>query len=128
MPIPLQSNTQISFAEQGAMVDPVWNGFFGCVAPPCGDTIALSVTDDFGNSVVYIFQRASNYVEHTATRYTEIFLDPSGGTSTRNLFDDLSRIAGPLEVGSSIVSIQFGISAEGWAALDDLKIGTSLSP
>ena len=128
LPIPLQPGTQISFVEQGAMDNPYWNGFFGCVAPPCGDTIHLRVIDNLGNQLVYILQRAPDYIEHTTTRYTEVFLDPAGGTFTRNLFDDLARIAGPANVGSSIAGLEFALSAAGWATLDELRIGSSLGP
>ena len=124
-PIPLVQDMQISFFERGFMANPLWNGFFNCVAPPCGDTVNLTVLDNAGNQVVYIFQRAPNYVEHTGIGYIEIFLDPAGGSFTRNVFADFARIAGASSVGTSIEGVSFGIAAEGWATLDDLLIGST---
>ncbi|NOS70319.1 MAG: hypothetical protein HOP33_10355 [Verrucomicrobia bacterium] len=124
LPYPLLPTTQISFYEKGLMFSPEWNGFFSCIIKPCGDAVGLKVTDNLLNQIVYIFQRASNYVPHTNTGYVEIFLDPAGGEFARNLRDDFARIAGPANVGSSIVGIEFGISDEGWAVLDDLRIGS----
>ena len=128
-PIPIVRSSEISFTEQGFMVNPTWNGLFGCIFPPCGDTTALSISDNLDNVVVYIFQRATNYVEHFQTNglsnsgYREIFLDPGGGTFTRNLYDDLESIAGTVGVGASIEEVGFSIASEGWATLDDLRIG-----
>jgi len=127
-PIPLLHSSQISFFEQGYMSAPYWNGYFGCIVRPCGDTVALSVTDDLNNQVVYIFQRATNYIEHALTNgpaaygYREVFLDPAGGAFARNLHDDLASVAGPAGPGENIVEIEFSISAAGWAELDDLII------
>ncbi len=86
----------------------------------------LKVTDDHGNQVVYIFQRAPDYEEHTVPGYTEVFLDPAGGSFKRNLFDDFSRIGGPENVGSAVRQMEFELSAVGTASLDDLQIGSSL--
>jgi len=134
LPIPLVRSSEISFFERGALIDPHWNGLFGCIVRPCGDTVHVRVTDDRQNEVLYIFQRAPNYVEHAFTNgvslsgYREIFLDPAGGTFTRNLFEDLAQIAGPNGPGQNIEGISFAIASPGWAELDDLRIASTAAP
>lgn len=128
LPLPLVRSTELSFFEQGSLDHPTWNGHFGCVAPPCGDTVYLRVGDDHQNEVVYVFQRATNYVEHSLTNgpsnygYREIFLDPAGGRFSRNLYQDLASIAGSVGVGKMILGIEFGLGSAGWAMLDDLQL------
>jgi hypothetical protein len=131
-PIPLLRPTQVSFFEQGWMANPQWNGLFGCITPPCGDVVSLRLTDDHANQVVYILQRAPNYVEHAVTNsqtggYLEVFLDPAGGTFSRNLFEDLARVSGE-NIGTGVVTVEFSLSAAGWAMLDDLRIGSATPP
>jgi hypothetical protein len=126
-PIPLLRSSEISSFEQGSMDNPEWNGLFGCIIRPCGDAVSLQLGDDHGNQVFYIFQRATNYVEHAITNYQggaylEVFLDPAGGTYSRNIFGDFARVAGA-NVGTGLVSVEFSLGAAGWAMLDDLRIG-----
>lgn len=89
-------------------------------------------SDNRNNNVVYVFQRAPDYVEHALTNgpsnygSREVFLDPAGGSFRRNLYEDLASIAGTVGVGTTIVAIQFYIASEGWAELDDLCIGPNL--
>jgi hypothetical protein len=131
-PIPLLRSSQISFFEQGWLSDPQWNGLFDCILRPCGDTVYLKVTDNRINVLLYIFQRATNYVEHVFTNgpagsgYRELFLDPAGGTFTRNLYDDLADFAGPAGPGTDIMSLEFSIGSTGWATLGDLRIGSEV--
>jgi hypothetical protein len=134
LPVALLPNTQISFFERGTMVDPQWNGAFPTVSPPAGDCVFLKVTDNRTNVVVYLFQRATNYVEHFLTNglspfgYREIFLDSDGGSFTNNLYDDIVPISGAAGPGTSIHSVEFSIKATGWATLDDLWIGSPYTP
>jgi len=127
--LPLLPATEVSFFEQGALSNATWSGSFPCLLPPCGDTTNLRFEDDRNNVVVYVIQRAANYVPHAMTNgpsaigYLEIFLDPGGGTFVRDLYADFAAIAGVGGVGSKIRMAVFEVDAVGWGVLDDLKIG-----
>ncbi|MBI3414509.1 MAG: immunoglobulin domain-containing protein [Verrucomicrobia bacterium] len=140
--IPLLPATMISVTESGSLANPQWNGFFPTLFPPPGDSVHLVLTDQNGNQLVYFFQRAVNYAAHSDTfpvrfadgrvanaGYHEVLLgayDGSGGTFTRNIFDDFKQAPGFNPSGATIIKIQFGIRSVGSTTLSDLKIGTGL--
>ena len=125
--IPLEANTQISFRETGALIDPEGSHNL-CLAPPCGDTVNLRVTDSRGNVLAYLFQRAPDAEPNTLTpTYREIFLHPTQGSPPRNLFTDFSTIPNfePTPPnGLWIESVVFEVHEHGTATLDDLCIDT----
>ena len=65
--IPINTGTRISFMEMGALENPFWNGSFPTVTPPPGSNVHLYLEDNRGNVLVYILQRALNYIAHTET-------------------------------------------------------------
>ncbi|MCI0541911.1 MAG: immunoglobulin domain-containing protein, partial [Verrucomicrobiales bacterium] len=136
--VPLVPGVQISFFEKGELIAPSWrSGSFNCLLRPCADSVHLVLQDDRTNQVVYLFQRAPDYVEHAVINtgpsspgYLEVFLDPGGGTLGgtlgRDLYADFARIAGPAGPGLFINAIEFEVGSTGWAMLDDLRIGPNL--
>ena len=128
--IPVTVTTRISFVETGFLEAPFWNGRFPTLTPPPGSNVHLFLEDNKGNILVYILQRALNYVAHTETfsagaisvGYHEILLDTNGGAFNRSLHDDFSAVSG-FNTNNTIRSIKFEITDLGFATLDDLRIG-----
>lgn len=128
--IPITPATRVAIVEKGALESPQASRTFPCVLPPCADTVHLDFIDNRGNQVTYIFQRPSNYAEHTIARYTEVFLPPEGGSLVSDLFGDFSRIPGWMPDNARVVGINFQVDDTGWATLDNLRIGelTGIEP
>lgn len=128
--LPITAKTRLAMTETGALVNPQSAKGFSCIMPPCADTVHFDLVDNRGNQVTYIWQRPSNYTEHTVASlastsrgYTEVFLPMEGGRVERDLFADFSRIPGWLPNNASVVQIGFMVDDTGWATLDNLKIG-----
>ena len=131
----LAPDTLLSITMTGSLVNPRWNGFFPTCCPPPGDHVALHITDNRGNQLIYLFQRASNYVPHTRTfpteqggsiGYHEVFVgepDSAGGTYLLNLYSDFLQVPGFVPANASISDLEFGISSVGTATMDNLQIG-----
>ena len=135
--------TMLSITQTGRLLEATWSGLFSTVAPPVGDNVHFRLYDNQGNRLVYIFQRAPNYTEHTTTLrddflggsfrtygYHEIFLglpDSEGGTYVRNLFEDFSQVPGFSPSSAKIVDIVYYIQSEGVATVDELKIGLGIT-
>ncbi len=140
--IPILTNSILSIVEIGVLDNPSWNGAFPTFFPPPGDHVHLILTDQNGNRVIYLFQRAPNYPAHTdsvpvelpdghvaAAGYREVFLGEPGATGgfyARNLYADFSGSPEFNPSGAKVIQIEFAISGVGGASFDDLKIGTGL--
>ena len=57
----------IRIVQSGQLEDPSWGSWrpFPTVGPPPGENIVLSLIDTQGNRLVYLFQRAPEYIEHS---------------------------------------------------------------
>ena len=94
--------------------------------PPCGDVVQLAFTDNRGNVLSYILQRSPSYRDSSGPAYQEILLPSEGGVVSRQVLQDFQRLAGYNAVGATIVAINFEVGAEGWAILDNLRIGPAI--
>lgn len=120
--IPLGVNTEISFDESGSLTSPQ-TGSSRCLVKPCGDTVSLLLTDNNGNTLAYLLQRAAAATPNTSvSQYREILLDPAAGSYSRNLYADFQTIPAFVASGVSIVSVEFLVQEHGDATLDNLVI------
>jgi hypothetical protein len=120
--VPLSVNTIISFEETGSLNNPQ-SGSNLCIVKPCGDTISLMLTDNNGNVLAYILQRANDAQPDTSlNQYREIFLDTTAGAYSRDLHADFKSIPNYQPKGAFITSIEFKIQEHGTATLDNLVI------
>jgi PKD repeat protein len=122
--VPLTAGTLISFEETGNLSNPQ-TGSSNCVNRPCGDTVSLTLEDNRGNTLAYVLQRAPAAVPNSRSGYREVFLDPSAGVFSRNLFADFSMIPGFIAYGATIKAVEFEVDAHGSATIDNICIGTS---
>ena len=121
----MNPETVISFEAAGNLIDPQ-KGSPYCVNPPCGDTVSLSLADNRGNVLAYVLQRAPDTVPNVVhSSYREVFLNPSDGVYSRNLFDDFSTIPVFNPFGTAIKGIKFEVDAHGTATIDNIGIGGS---
>ena len=120
--VSLGADTRISFDESGSLANPQV-GVSTCIVKPCGDTVSLLLTDNNGNTLAYILQRAATATPDTSlSQYREIFLDSTAGSYSRNLYADFQTIPGFVASGVAIISVEFLVQEHGDAALDNLVI------
>jgi len=127
---PFNDSTTISFRETGFLTDPEADDG-PCFGPPCGDAVSLGLSDNHGNQLAYVLQRAPDAIPNpsadTNPRYREVFLDPSGGHFSRSLWEDFLTIPtfDPFSPdGHRIELIIFEVDEGGWATIDDLRIAS----
>lgn len=126
--LPIDANTVLSFYEVGQLNHPGLHGAgLDCAVPPCFDNVSLLVTDNRGNVLAYVLQRAPEAVANTPNvnfrgNYGEIFLDPTGIYYQRNLLSDLRTIPAFDPVDAQIRSIEFRVDQHGSAVIDDISI------
>ncbi|MGC9453017.1 MAG: hypothetical protein ACP5I4_16395 [Oceanipulchritudo sp.] len=127
--IPVSPDTQISFYEEGYLLDPeprnseVWI--------PNGDTVFVAVFFRTSHVLAYVLQRhPDNEIRNEEFYIKEVQLPTGGGRYVRNLHEDFTRLFGHAPE-SNISAVQFEVStgsATGWALLDDLRIGDGSAP
>ena len=123
--VPLTSGTIISFEETGNLINPETGSHY-CVHPPCGDTVSLTIEDTRGNMLAYVLQRAPGAVPNTVRSfYREVFLDPSAGVHSRNLFADFNTIPDFNPSGAIIRTVAFEVNEQGTATIDNICIAIS---
>ena len=123
--VPLTSGTIISFEETGNLINPETGSPY-CVHPPCGDTVSLTLEDTRGNMLAYVLQRAPGAVPNTVRSfYREVFLDPSAGVHSRNLFADFNTIPDFNPSGATIRTVAFEVNEHGTATIDNICIAIS---
>jgi len=128
--IPFDQQTEISFEVGGELDDPeeLWFSSLGY------SSVSISLETKSGIMLDYIFDRHedrrenSAYEHHGIGQKREIFLDPLGGSYTRDLWADMSTIPafvdGPPSASDLLIhSITFEVSDTGWGSLDNLYIG-----
>jgi hypothetical protein len=127
--IPVDANTTISFYEVGLLDHPGLHASGNdCRIAPCFDNISLLLSDNQGNVLAYVLQRAPDAIADVPNAkfgktYREIFLDPTGVYYQRDLFRDLQTIPTFDPLGAQVRSIEFRVDEHGSAVIDDLIIG-----
>jgi hypothetical protein len=119
-------NTVISFDEVGQLCSPALHISSKNPVFPVYDNISLILTDNNGNTLVYVLQRyasATANLGNSSDSYREIFLDPAAIKYQRNLFTDFLTIPAFKPTGALVQSIEFRVDAHGTAILDNLIIG-----
>jgi hypothetical protein len=127
--MPVDANTVVSFYEVGLLDHPDLQApESNCRTAPCFDNVSLLLSDNNGNVLAYVLQRASQAVANVPNAnfgdsYREIFLDSTGIYYRRNLLRDLQTIRTFDPLGAQIRSIEFRVDEHGSAVIDDLIIG-----
>ncbi|MBN1507281.1 MAG: leucine-rich repeat domain-containing protein [Sedimentisphaerales bacterium] len=127
--VPVDANTVLSFYEVGLLDDPKSNeSREDCRIAPCFDNVSLLLSDDKGNVLAYVLQRAPAAVANAPNAnfgdtYREIFLDPTGIYYQRNVLHDLQTIPAFDPIGAEVRSIEFRVDEHGSAVIDDIIIG-----
>ncbi len=130
--IPIVPFTTLSFYEAGSFLSaprsfPSW-----CFLPPCNDSIYLKLTDNRGNWLYYVMQYPQNYtqVSQDVPRpyYGEIYLKSLDNLYSRDIYRDFKGIPDFISENARLNRIEFSITANGNAVIDDILIRQATPP
>jgi uncharacterized repeat protein (TIGR02543 family) len=127
--VSINTGTVISFDEVGKLCSPgLHTNPKDNAVLPAYDNISLVLTDNNGNTLVYVLQRySSEIIVHSSAQegntYREVILDARQVRYQRSLFYDFMSIPAFNPTGAMLKSIEFKVDAHGMAIIDNITVG-----
>ncbi len=125
--VSIDPGTVISFDEVGKLCSAALHAAGKNALLPSYDNISLVLTDNNGNTLVYVLQRYAgatpNLGNTLGDTYREIFLSATAIKYQRNLYYDFLSLPAFRPTGARVQSIEFRVDAHGSAIIDNVVVG-----
>jgi len=126
--IPIVPFTTLSFYEAGSFLNAPQPGVDYCFFPPCNDSMYLGLEDNRGNRLYYVMQYPQNFTRVSRPHYGEIYINSIDNLYSRDIFSDFKVIPEFVPDNATLRSLEFSISTNGNAVIDNILIRQSTPP